>query len=79
MCLLGILLAAVANTLLVSGTLQTVLYGALLVIAGFPIFRQALRGIRTGEVFDENFLMSIAAIGAFYIGEYTEALGVLLF
>ena len=79
MCLLGILLAAVANTLLVSGTLQTVLYEALLVIAGFPIFRQALRGIRTGEVFDENFLMSIAAIGAFYIGEYTEALGVLLF
>ena len=40
---------------------------------------RAVRNIFHGEVFDENFLMSIATIGAFAIGEYTEGVAVMLF
>ena len=38
-----------------------------------------MRNIKNGQVFDENFLMSIATIGAFATGEYPEAVGVMLF
>lgn len=48
-------------------------------ILGIKIVGTALRNISKGQVFDENFLMSIATIGAFGIGEYAEAVGVMLF
>lgn len=48
-------------------------------ILGIKIVWTALRNISKGQVFDENFLMSIATIGAFGIGEYAEAVGVMLF
>lgn len=48
-------------------------------ILGIKIVWTALRNISKGQVFDENFLMSIATIGAFAIGEYAEAVGVMLF
>ena len=48
-------------------------------ILGIKIVWTALRNISKGKVFDENFLMSIATIGAFGIGEYAEAVGVMLF
>ena len=48
-------------------------------ILGIKIVWTALRNISKGQVFDENFLMSIATIGAFGIGEYDEAVGVMLF
>jgi len=49
-----------------------------LILGGNIVFR-AIKGIFKGKIFDENFLMSIATIGAFVIGEYPEAVGVMLF
>ena len=49
------------------------------VLLGKDVVKTALRNLTKGHVFDENFLMSIATIGAFCIGEYPEAVGVMLF
>ena len=49
------------------------------VLLGGDIIVRALQNIVKGQVFDENFLMSIATIGAFIIGEYPEAAAVMLF
>ena len=49
------------------------------VMLGKDVVKTALRNLTKGHVFDENFLMSIATIGAFFIGEYPEAVGVMLF
>ena len=48
-------------------------------IVGYDIVLKALRNITRGKVFDENFLMTIATIGAFFIGEFPEAVAVMLF
>lgn len=48
-------------------------------IIGYDILWRAIRNIIRGQVFDENFLMSIATVGAFVIGEYHEAVFVMLF
>lgn len=47
-------------------------------IAGGDVVRKAFLGIKNGEVFDENFLMSIATIGAFFVGEYPEGVLVMV-
>ena len=49
------------------------------VILGRDVVATALKNLTRGHVFDENFLMSVATIGAFFIGEYPEAVGVMLF
>lgn len=49
------------------------------IIIGYDIILKALRNITRGKVFDENFLMTIATIGAFFIGEFPEAVAVMLF
>ena len=48
-------------------------------IIGWDIIYKAARGIGNGQVFDENFLMTIATFGAFGVGEYSEAVAVMLF
>ena len=48
-------------------------------ILGGQILLEALRNIRRGHIFDENFLMGIATLGAFAIREYPEAIGIMLF
>lgn len=48
-------------------------------IVGFEVVLEAIENILKGEVFDENFLMSIATIGAFAIGEFPEGVAVMLF
>ena len=48
-------------------------------IIGYDILRKAVLGIFNGQVFDENFLMAIATVGAFFVGEYAEAVAVMLF
>lgn len=55
------------------------LYLAPYVIIGYDIFFKAIRNIRNGQVFDENFLMMIATIAAFGIQEFEEAVAVMLF
>ncbi|MDD3213383.1 MAG: heavy metal translocating P-type ATPase [Eubacteriales bacterium] len=47
-------------------------------LSGFSVLREAGENILHGEIFDENFLMSVATIGAFAIGEYPEAVAVML-
>lgn len=47
--------------------------------AGWDILRKAARNIAHGQVFDENFLMSIASVGAMIIGEYSEGVAVMIF
>ena len=49
------------------------------VIIGWDVLWKAARNIANGQVFDENFLMSIATVGALILGEYAEAVGVMLF
>ena len=49
------------------------------IIVGLEIVRKAIRNIFRGKVFDENFLMTVATIGAFGIGEFPEAVAVMLF
>ena len=56
-----------------------VLFLALYLVIGYDIVYKALRNIRNGQVFDENFLMTIATFGAFGVGEYLEAVAVMLF
>ena len=48
-------------------------------IIGYKVIFKAFRNISHGEVFDENFLMTIATLGAIFIGDYPEAVGVMLF
>lgn len=48
-------------------------------ILGIKIVWTALKNISKGQVFDENFLMSIATISAFGVGEFAEAVGVMMF
>ena len=48
-------------------------------VIGYRVVWNALRGILRGQMLDENFLMSIASIGAFFVGEYPEAGAVMLF
>ena len=59
--------------------LNLALYLAAYFIVGGDVVLRALRNIRNMYVFDENFLMLIATVGAFLIGEYPEAVGVMLF
>ena len=55
-----------------------VLFLAAYFIAGSDIVRKALLGIKHGQVFDENFLMSLATVGAFFVGEYPEGVMVMI-
>ena len=48
-------------------------------IVGYDVVFEALRNIVHGQVFDENFLMSVATIGAFFVADYPEAVAVMLF
>lgn len=48
-------------------------------IVGFSILKKAFRNLFRGKLFDENFLMSLATIGAFFVGEFPEAVAVMLF
>lgn len=69
----------------VTGPLRLVLYLIPYLLVGYDILLKAAKGIRNGRVFDENFLMTVATLGAIAIalyddtGEYTEAVAVMLF
>ena len=69
----------------VTGLVRLALYLAAYLVIGYDILRKAWKGILNGRVFDENFLMAIATVGAFALavyeksGDYTEAISVMLF
>lgn len=58
---------------------QLAFYIVAYVILGYDVVLSAVKNIIKGHVFDENFLMSLSSIGAFFIGEYPEAVAVMLF
>lgn len=63
----------------INDTLQTLLFVLTYAVAGYKVIASAVRNIFKGDMFDENFLMSIATIGAFALGDYAEAVVVMLF
>lgn len=75
--ILGAVLFAIA--LLVKSDFKLLLYLIGYIIVGGDVLLKAGRNILRGQVFDENFLMCIATIGAFAIGEYPEGVAVMLF
>ena len=78
-------LVAVVKLFSIGGVAGTVLYLAAYLIIGYDILRKAFRGIIKGQVFDENFLMAVATVGAIALavyeksGDYLEAVAVMLF
>lgn len=62
----------------VSSFIPLICFAVSYIIIGFNILKEAIEGISHGNIFNENFLMSIASIGAFVIGEYTEGCAVVL-
>lgn len=78
---LGVIIAVtlIAKFILGETEYESLGFAIALLIAGGPIYLTSIRQISKGEIFDENFLMSIATIGAFIVGEYIEAIGVMTF
>jgi len=59
--------------------LRLALWTAAYLIVGWEIIQKAVRNVFYGQVFDENFLMAVATLGAFVLGEYSEGVAVMLF
>ena len=81
--LIRIIVAAVLLIILHFVPLEGIWLGLLYLIPyaviGYDILRKAVLGIMHGEVFDENFLMAVATVGAMGLGEYSEGVAVMLF
>lgn len=73
----ALLLAALLIPL--GGQIKALIFLEAYVIIGGDVLLRSVKNIMRGQVFDENFLMSIATIGAFVIGEYPEGVAVMLF
>ena len=76
--LVGVLFFVLALVVSQPSAVQVVFYYIAFLCIGFDIVLKAVRNIGNGRAFDENFLMSIATIGALCIGEYWEAVAVIL-
>ena len=61
------------------GFVRLLIYLIPYLVIGWDVLWKAIRNIKNGQVFDENFLMSVATVGAFGCGEYPEAVAVMLF
>lgn len=59
--------------------IQLVLYLVPYLIIGYDILKKAVKGIFKGQIFDENFLMAVATVGAVALGEFSEGAAVMLF
>lgn len=73
------ILMVVVNMLSVENEIKFILNMIPYVIIGYDILQKAVLGILHKEIFDENFLMAVATIGAILLGEYTEGVAVMLF
>ena len=77
--IIGVTFYFVATIFIFSNTLEFALYFTAFLLVGSEVLLKSIKNIVRGQVFDENFLMSIATIGAFTIGEYPEGVAVMLF
>lgn len=75
---LGALVLALVG-LLFSEPVRIIFFAAAYLLIGWKVLLHAGKNLISGKVFDENFLMAIATLGAFAIGEYLEAIAVMLF
>lgn len=76
---LSAVLLVVAWVLPTDGLLRLLTFLIPYAVAGYDVVFSAIRNILHGQVFDENFLMSVATIGAFFIADYPEAVAVMVF
>ncbi len=72
-------LMVILTLLPLDGYLRLGLFLIPYLIIGYDILKKALKGIKNKQVFDENFLMAVATMGAILLGEYTEGVAVMLF
>lgn len=75
----GIAVALLAAGMLTQGWLSAALFLSGYLFAGYDVVWRALRNISHGQLFDENFLMAVASIGAMCIGEFAEGVAVMAF
>ena len=77
--ILSAVLLVAAALIPVDGIVKLVLFLIPYAVIGWDVLWKAIRNIAHGQVFDENFLMAIATVGAFALGEYPESVAVMLF
>lgn len=77
--IIAFVLLVLLRFLPVDGYLRMALYMVPYLVIGYDILKKALKGIRNRQVFDENFLMAVATIGAIALGDYQEGTAVMLF
>lgn len=75
----AIILMIILSFLPFDGYLQLALYMIPYLVIGYDILKKAFKGILNRQVFDENFLMAVATVGAILLGEYKEGVAVMLF
>lgn len=83
----NIILLSIAAALLIGALIipealiavRLIVFIAAFLLSGFPVLKNAFKGIFKGNIFNENTLMAVAAIGAFFIKEYPEAVFVMIF
>lgn len=63
----------------IEGYAELILFMIPYLTIGYDVLLKALKGIKNRQVFDENFLMAVATVGAIFLGEYTEGVAVMLF
>ena len=77
--IIAFVLLVLLNFLPVDGYLRMALYMIPYLVIGYDILKKAFKGIMNRQVFDENFLMAVATIGAIALGDYQEGTAVMLF
>jgi len=77
--IITIVLMILLSLLPVTGYVRLGLYMVPYLVIGYDILKKAFKGIRNRQVFDENFLMAVATVGAILLGEYAEGVAVMLF
>ena len=82
-CLILFLVALLLDKLIFKDSIPEfayiIVYAVIYLVAGYDVLWKSLKNIRRGKIFDENFLMAVASLGAFAIREYSEACAVMIF
>ena len=77
--IIAVVLVGLISLLPVKGYIRFALFMIPYLVIGYDILRKAIKGIMNRQVFDENFLMAVATIGAIALGDYTEGVAVMIF
>lgn len=77
--IISVILIIAVKLLNFSGTFELIAYLVPYFIIGWDVLWKAIRNICHGQIFDENFLMSVATVGAMFTGEFSEGVAVMLF